>query len=348
MELIAAAHVDSPFSFEFPATGIHARQLLKLDHATLGYGDKAILTDVDWAILAGARIGLLGPNGAGKSTLLRAIAGELKPASGERLAAQGLSIGYFAQHQVEQLRLDQSALWHLQQIEPGTREQAFRDFLGGFDFRGDPVGAPVREFSGGEKARLTLALLVRQRPNLLLLDEPTNHLDIDMREALTEALQDYTGALIVVAHDRHLLRATADELWLVADGALAPFDGDLDDYRQWVLAGRGREAATVADAAVLTPDRKTQKRVEAESRQRLSELRKPLQQKIERIERRIDLMSTEKRELDEWLATSDAYIEENKERLIASLARRGDLAWELARDEAEWLELHEALERAAG
>src|SRR6185369_3990938 len=192
---------------------IHARQLLKLDHATLGYGDKAILTDVDWAILAGARIGLLGPNGAGKSTLLRAIAGELKPASGERLAAQGLSIGYFAQHQVEQLRLDQSALWHLQQIEPGTREQAFRDFLGGFDFRGDRVGAPVREFSGGEKARLTLALLVRQRPNLLLLDEPTNHLDIDMREALTEALQDYTGALIVVAHDRHLLRATADELW---------------------------------------------------------------------------------------------------------------------------------------
>ncbi len=264
MELIAAAHVDSPFSFEFPATTIRARQLLKLDHVTLGYGGKAILTGVDWAILAGARIGLLGPNGAGKSTLLRAIAGELEPASGERLAAQGLSIGYFAQHQVEQLRLDQSALWHLQQIEPGTREQAFRDFLGGFDFRGDRVSAPVREFSGGEKARLTLALLVRQRPNLLLLDEPTNHLDIDMREALTEALQDYTGALIVVAHDRHLLRATADELWLVADGALAQFDGDLDDYRQWVLAGRGREsAATVADAATASPDRKTQKRAEA-------------------------------------------------------------------------------------
>jgi len=349
MELIAAAHVDSPFSFEFPATTIHARQLLKLDHVTLGYGGKAILTGVDWAILAGTRIGLLGPNGAGKSTLLRAIAGELKPASGERLAAQGLSIGYFAQHQVEQLRLDQSALWHLQQIEPGTREQAFRDFLGGFDFRGDRVGAPVREFSGGEKARLTLALLVRQRPNLLLLDEPTNHLDIDMREALTEALQDYTGALIVVAHDRHLLRATADELWLVADGTLALFDGDLDDYRQWVLAGRGREsAATGTDAVPAPTDRKVQKRAEAQTRQRRSELRKPLQQKIERIEQRIDLLSTEKRGLDEWLATSEAYIEENKERLIASLARRGDLTWELARDEAEWLELHEALERAVG
>jgi ATP-binding cassette subfamily F protein 3 len=349
MELIAAAHVDSPFSFEFPATGIHARQLLKLDHVTLGYGDKAILTGVDWAILAGARIGLLGPNGAGKSTLLRAIAGELAPASGERLAAQGLSIGYFAQHQVEQLRLDQSALWHLQQIEPGTREQVFRDFLGGFDFRGDRVGAPVREFSGGEKARLTLALLVRQRPNLLLLDEPTNHLDIDMREALTEALQDYTGALIVVAHDRHLLRATADELWLVADGTLALFDGDLDDYRQWVLAGRGRDAAaTAAETTASVPDRKTQKRAEAASRQRLADLRKPLQKKIELIEQRIDLLSTEKRSLDEWLATSEAYIEENKERLIASLARRGDLTWELARDEAEWLELHEALERTAG
>jgi ATP-binding cassette subfamily F protein 3 len=349
MELIAAAHVDSPFSFEFPATTIHARQLLKLDHVTLGYGGKPILSGVDWAILAGARIGLLGPNGAGKSTLLRAIAGELEPVSGERLAAQGLSIGYFAQHQVEQLRLDQSALWHLQQVEPGTREQAFRDFLGGFDFRGDRVSAPVREFSGGEKARLTLALLVRQRPNLLLLDEPTNHLDIDMREALTEALQDYTGALIVVAHDRHLLRATADELWLVADGALALFEGDLDDYRQWVLAGRGREsAASAADAATASTGRKTQKRAEAETRQRLSELRKPLQQKIERVEQRIELLSAEKRGLDEWLGTSEAYIEENKERLIASLARRGDLTWELARDETEWLELHEALERAAG
>ena len=349
MELIAAAHVDSPFSFEFPATNIHARQLLKLDHATLGYGDKPVLTDVDWTVLAGARIGLLGPNGAGKSTLLRAIAGELEPTSGARLTAQGLSIGYFAQHQVEQLRLDESALWHLQQIEPGAREQSLRDFLGGFDFRGDRVGAPVREFSGGEKARLTLALLVRRRPNLLLLDEPTNHLDIDMREALTEALQDYTGALIVVAHDRHLLRATADELWLVADGAVTLFDGDLDDYRQWVLAGRAREtAATAADGAPSAPDRKTQKRAEAAARQRLSELRKPLQQRIERIEQRMDLLSTEKSGLDDWLASSEAYIEDNKERLIASLARRGDLDWQLARDEAEWLELHEALERASG
>ncbi|MGH8800286.1 MAG: ATP-binding cassette domain-containing protein, partial [Casimicrobiaceae bacterium] len=347
MEVIAAAHVDSPFSFQFPATDGHMRQLLKLDHATLGYGTKPVLAGVDWTVLAGARIGLLGPNGAGKSTLLRAVAGELAPMAGARLAAQGLAIGYFAQHQVEQLRLGENALWHLQQIEPGTREQLLRDFLGGFDFRGDRVSAPVREFSGGEKARLTLALLVRQRPNLLLLDEPTNHLDIDMREALTEALQDYTGALIVVAHDRHLLRATADELWLVADGALAPFNGDLDDYRQWVLAGRGREASRDDAGAAPAPDRRSQKRAEALARQRLSERRRPLQEKIERVEQEIDGLANEKRALDEWLATSEAYRDETKERLIASLAQQGDLAWRLARAEAEWLELHDALERSA-
>jgi len=265
MELIAAAHVDSPFSFAFPATEIHARQLVKLDRATLGYAGKAVISGVDWAILPGERIGLLGPNGAGKSTLLSAIAGELAPLAGQRLTAQELRIGYFAQHQLEQLRLEESALWHLRRLEPATREQELRDFLGGFDFRGERVSAPVAEFSGGEKARLTLALLVRQRPNLLLLDEPTNHLDIEMREALTEALQDYEGALIVVAHDRHLLRATADELWLVADGALAPFGGDLDDYRDWVRARRGRDVAARREKATdgSAPDRRAQKRSEA-------------------------------------------------------------------------------------
>src|SRR5207248_3276970 len=194
MELIAAAHVDSPFTFELTATKIDARQLMRLEHVALGYGDRRILDDVDWPLLAGERIGLLGPNGAGKSTLLRAIAGELAPISGSRLAANGLRIGYFAQHQVEQLRLDESAMWHMQRLEPATRDQELRNFLGSFDFRGDRTSAPVRDFSGGEKARLTLALLARQKPNLLLLDEPTNHLDIDMREALTEALQDYGGA----------------------------------------------------------------------------------------------------------------------------------------------------------
>ncbi|NDP43620.1 MAG: ATP-binding cassette domain-containing protein, partial [Aromatoleum sp.] len=250
MERIAAAHVDSPFEFSFAPVGVAARQLVRLEHATLGYADAPpILAHLDWNLLSDDRIGLLGPNGAGKSTLLKAIAGTLAPRAGERLVAQGLKIGYFAQHQVEQLRADESPLWHLQKLDPGAREQELRDFLGGFDFRGDMANATVGRFSGGEKARLTLALLVRQKPNLLLLDEPTNHLDIEMREALAEALQDYDGALIVVAHDRHLLRATTDALWLVADGKVAPFDGDLDDYRDWVLGARRRAAGTATEDA---------------------------------------------------------------------------------------------------
>jgi ATP-binding cassette, subfamily F, member 3 len=346
MELIAAAHVDSPFTFELRATKIDARQLMRLEHVALGYGDRRILADVDWPLLAGERVGLLGPNGAGKSTLLRAIAGELAPLSGERLTAQGLRIGYFAQHQVEQLRLQETALWHFQNLEPRTREQELRDYLGGFDFRGDRVLAPVAEFSGGEKARLTLALLARQRPNLLLLDEPTNHLDIEMREALTEALQDYEGALVVVAHDRHLLRATADELWLVDDGAVRRFDGDLDDYRDWVLSARTKEAPVEPTAAApVSGDRRVQKRAAAQERQRLSELRKPIQQQLNRIEQELDTLATEKRELDAWLAAPDAYLDDSKERLKEVLARHGDLGWQLARVEAKWLELHDALER---
>ena len=347
MELIAAAHVDSPFSFAFPATEIHARQLVKLDRATLGYAAKPVISGVDWAILPGERIGLLGPNGAGKSTLLSAIAGELAPLAGQRLTAQELRIGYFAQHQLEQLRLEESALWHLRRLEPATREQELRDFLGGFDFRGERVSAPVAEFSGGEKARLTLALLVRQRPNLLLLDEPTNHLDIEMREALTEALQDYEGALIVVAHDRHLLRATADELWLVADGALAPFGGDLDDYRDWVRARRGRDVAARREKATdgSAPDRRAQKRSEAAERQRLAELRKPLQHELADVEAELQALEAEKRELEALLASADAYAESNKESLITMLERQGDLSWQLARAEAQWLELQGKLEQ---
>ena len=347
MEMIAAAHVDSPFSFELKAHPTSARQLLKLDHASLGYGSTPVLKDVDWAILAGERIGLLGPNGAGKSTLLRAIAGELAPLSGSRLAANGLRIGYFAQHQVEQLRLTESAMWHMRRLEPATRDQELRDFLGSFDFRGERATSPVRDFSGGEKARLTLALLARQKPNLLLLDEPTNHLDIDMREALTEALQDYTGALIVVAHDRHLLRATADELWLVADGAVSLFDGDLDDYRRWVLTGRTQDEsrAVPADGAPPAADRRTQKRAEAAARQQTYALRKPLADKLERIEKEMEAIAAERQSIEAWLTTTEAYGEEGKDALRDTIARQGDLTWQLARLEAEWLEVSEALEK---
>jgi ATP-binding cassette subfamily F protein 3 len=353
MERIAAAHVDSPFDFRFPSTPIAARQLVRLESVTLGYGDPQreppILADVSWSILAGERIGLLGPNGAGKSTLLKAVAGTLAPRSGERLTAQALKIGYFAQHQVEQLRTDESPLWHLAQIEPATREQEMRDFLGGFDFRGDMASAPVGRFSGGEKARLTLALLVRQKPNLLILDEPTNHLDIEMREALAEALQDYDGALVVVAHDRHLLRATTDELWLVADGRVAPFDGDLDDYRDWVLGLRrrgGPPSATVGtDEAESASDRKAQKRAEAESRQRAYAQRKPFASRLAKVERELEALAAEKTALEAWLASADAYTDANKDELKTRLVRRGDLAWQQARLEADWLELTDAMEK---
>ena len=353
MERIAAAHVDSPFEFSFPATPIAARQLVRLERVTLGYGDPAavppVLADVSWSILAGDRIGLLGPNGAGKSTLLKAVAGTLAPRAGERLTAQALKIGYFAQHQVEQLRADESPLWHLARIDPAAREQELRNFLGGFDFRGDMPGAPVGRFSGGEKARLTLALLVRQQPNLLILDEPTNHLDIEMREALAEALQDYDGALVVVAHDRHLLRATTDVLWLVADGKVDPFDGDLDDYRDWVLGLRRRVAA--GDAVAETPepdgvaDRKAQKRAEAESRQRAYAQRKPLATRLAKLEREMEALATEKTALEAWLASADAYTDASRDELKSKLARQGDLAWQLGRLDAEWLELGDALEK---
>jgi ATP-binding cassette subfamily F protein 3 len=350
MEVIAPAHVDSPFSFAFLPVDRGARQLVRLEHVTLGYSNAApVLNDIDWAVLSGARIGLLGANGAGKSTLMKALAGILAPSRGQRLVAQQLRIGYFAQHQVEALRIDESPLWHLARVEPDAREQDLRDFLGGFDIRGDMATSPVGPLSGGEKARLTLALIVRQRPNLLLLDEPTNHLDIEMREALTEALQDYDGALIVVAHDRHLLRATVDELWLVHDGSVDPFDGDLDDYRAWVLS---RERRPLDDPSMerQTPrhavERRAQKRQEAEARQRRADARKPLLARQAALENDLARLGEEKRELDEWLAGSEAYAEDMKERLVTALERQGELAWTLARLESEWLGVEDEIERA--
>jgi ATP-binding cassette subfamily F protein 3 len=347
MELIAAAHVDSPFEFTFPPVDTAARQLILLEHATLGYeGKPPVLEHVDWGILAGDRIGLLGPNGAGKSTLLKAIAGTLVPRAGKRSTAQNLRLGYFAQHQVEQLRCEYSPLWHLRQIEPDAREQELRDFLGGFDFRGDMASSAVGRFSGGEKARLTLALIVRQKPNLLLLDEPTNHLDIEMREALTEALQDYGGALVVVAHDRHLLRATTDALWLVADGRIAQFDGDLDDYRDWVLSLRRRERVEPESGVAAAPvDRKAQKREEAAARQRLADARRPIAARQAAIEKKMAGYNREKEKLDAWLAAPEAYAEAMKDELKSNVARQGEVVWQLAQLETEWLELAEALEK---
>jgi ATP-binding cassette subfamily F protein 3 len=270
----------------------------------------------------------------------------LPPRAGTRSTAQNLKLGYFAQHQVEQLREEYSPLWHLRQIEPDAREQELRDFLGGFDFRGDMASSAIGRFSGGEKARLTLALIVRQKPNLLLLDEPTNHLDIEMREALTEALQDYGGALVVVAHDRHLLRATTDALWLVADGRITQFDGDLDDYRDWVLSLRRRERVEPESSIAAVPvDRKAQKREEAAARQRLADARRPIASRQAAIEKEMAGYNREKEQIDAWLAAPDAYAEAMKDELKSRVARQGEVNWQLARLETEWLELAEALEK---
>ena len=342
MERIAAAHVDSPFEFAFAPTGLTARQVAGLDQATLRYGNAApVFEQLDWSLLAGERIGLLGPNGAGKSTLVKALAGTLPLAAGRRYVAQGLRIGYFAQHQLEQLDMQSTPLRMLQDVDPAAREQDLRDFLGGFDFRGAMATGAIETMSGGEKARLVLAMIVRARPQLLILDEPTNHLDIEMREALAEALQAFDGTLIVVAHDRHLLAATTDQLLLVDDHSLAPFDGDLDDYRDWVLSRARRSTASDTTPAA---DRKAQRRSEAEARQKRYAQRQPLERKLATIESTMDALLARKRGLEEWLAGEDAYSEANREKMKAALAEQGDFTWQLARLETEWLEIADALQ----
>jgi ATP-binding cassette subfamily F protein 3 len=357
MERVAPAHVDSPFSFSFRAPAEKPRQLFKLEEASIGYGDKVILSGVEWAVLPGDAIGLLGPNGAGKSTLLKSIVGDLvAPAkagaqsprllAGEIHRAQGLRIGYFAQHQVDQLRLEESAMWHLGRLAEGEREQTLRDFLGGFDIRGDMAFQKVASFSGGEKARLALALIVWQRPNLLLLDEPTNHLDIEMREALAEALVDFEGALIVVAHDRHLLASATDQWMLVADGGVAEFEGDLDDYREWAKQYRARASGLArVDAAQPALSRRDERRAEAEARQKLAGARKPFEKKLAAIEAELAPLAAEAREAEAWLATAEAYEEANRERLQEMLRRRGELASRIAQLEEDWLWNQAEMER---
>ncbi|HWV63575.1 MAG TPA: ATP-binding cassette domain-containing protein, partial [Oxalicibacterium sp.] len=304
MEELAPLRAAAEFSFEFREPANAPNPLLVMEGVDAGYRsgegasavEKKIVSGIDFSLQTGQRIGLLGVNGAGKSTLIKTIADELAPLNGTAHYGKGLSIGYFAQHQVEMLRHDESPLWHLMHIAPDTREQELRNFLGSFNFNGDMVTSKIAPFSGGEKARLALALIVWQRPNLLLLDEPTNHLDLETREALTMALAQFEGTLLVVSHDRHLLRATTDQFIIVADGRLQPFDGDLDDYRDWLfktrLAGKQEEsaplpakaAATQVAAPASTPDRREQRKQEAEERQRLSVLKKPIETRIKRLE----------------------------------------------------------------
>ena len=350
MELVAAAEIDSPIRFAFREPDRCPTPLLRLEEASVGYGEQTVLTGVEVTLSPGSRLGLLGRNGAGKSTLVKLLAGTLAPRDGSRNEARHLEIGYFAQHQLEALRPDESPLQHLQRLAPGMREQELRDFIGGFGFRGDDALRRVATFSGGERTRLALALLVQRKPNLLLLDEPTNHLDMLMRDSLVEALQDFPGALVVVSHDRYLLRAATDELLLVADGQVAPFAGDLDDYRDWLMRGAtpdpGSRMGVVERVADQDPgEAKARKRLEAERRQSLSRERRPLERSLKKLETRLDELQRALADSEARLGDPSLYADGNKAELTAELQRRGELQTELAYIEKMWLEVGEELEQ---
>jgi len=352
MEELAPLHVSAPLSFEFREPLKAPNPLLVLEEVDAGYPEKTVLEGITFSLQSDQRIGLLGVNGAGKSTLIKTIAGTLEPLKGETTFNKGLEIGYFAQHQVEMLRDDQSPLWHLSKLAPGAREQDLRNFLGGFNFPGDMATDAIEYFSGGEKARLALALIVWQRPNLLLLDEPTNHLDLETREALTVALAQFEGTLVLVSHDRHLLRAATDQFLIVADGRVRPFDGDLDDYRDWLFRTKlapQQEPAPLPDARKAAPapasERRGEKRREAEERQRRSAARKPIESRIKRLDELIERLTARKSAIDAQLADPAVYGEANKESLKALIVDQAFVARELAQLEAEWLELHARLEQ---
>ncbi|HEX5046497.1 MAG TPA: ATP-binding cassette domain-containing protein [Gammaproteobacteria bacterium] len=341
MELIAPAHVDTPFRFAFRDPPKIPNPLLKLEHVSAAYTQEPVFEDANLLLVPGDRVGLLGPNGAGKSTLIRVLAGTQGVAGGERTEAQDVRIGYFAQHQLEQLDALSSPLQHLQRLDPRAAERDLRGFLGGFGFSGDVVFGSVEQFSGGEKARLVLALLVYQRPNVLLLDEPTNHLDLEMRHALTVALQDFGGAMVIVSHDRFLLRSVTDRWLLVADGSVQDYDGDLDEYRAWLAERRARQTDVpdVLDKVDSAQARKDRKRTEAERRQR----EQPLRSKIKALEGRLESLTQRRAEIDAQLASGDLYLGANKDRLKDLLRDQARVKVEIDEVEEAWLEASESL-----
>ena len=343
LERIAPAHFDSGFSFEFDSPAHLPNPLLQLDKADLGYGGEPVLHGIDLSLESGARYGLLGVNGSGKSTFIKTLAGELNVLSGRIVRSDKLNIGYFAQHQLDTLRSDQSPLWHIQKLSPDVREQEIRNFLGSFNFVGDAALQKTEPFSGGEKARLALAMIVWQKPNLLLLDEPTNHLDLDMRHALTLALQSFQGALIVVSHDRSLLEATTDSFLLIEQGRLKTFDGDLEDYRRYRLAQENAAAAPAASAQ--SRNRRDAKRVEAQIRQEKARLGKPLQQKIDQAEKEMAALGEIQTACEAFLAQEDAYSDANKAKLQQTLAQLAETKVKLSELEESWLGWQEELEQ---
>ena len=342
MELIAPAHVDSPFRFRMRAPEKIPSPLLRLDNVAAGYGTKTVIESVRCDLVPGDRIGLLGANGAGKSTLIKLLAGVLAPLGGECEPARELRVGYFAQHQVDQLDPAGSPLEHLTRIDPKAKEAELRGFLGGFGFSAEKALLPTAPFSGGEKSRLALALLVYQRPNLLLLDEPTNHLDLEMRQALAVALQDFSGAMVIVSHDRHLLRVSTDQLWLVSDARVSEFKQSLDDYPAW-LAQRARGEGVDGDtsaAANGAATRKQRRREEAEIRKKLS----PLRRRLEKAEAALSELHAQESDLTLKLGDAGIYNAEDKSALRALLETQRNVKRALCEQEEEWMAACEALE----
>lgn len=346
LKAVEPVRATREWRFEFLQPERCPEHLVEAKSLCLGYGEKRILNNVSFSIRSGERIGVLGVNGAGKSTLIKGICQELSVQHGEFRFGQGLQIGYFAQHQLEQLREDESPLQHLRRKAPEEREQVLRDFLGRFKFSGDMASSPVGPFSGGEKARLALALLAWDKPNLLVLDEPTNHLDMETREALTMALSSFEGSVLIVSHDRHLLSATTERLMLVHNGEVSEFDGDLDDYATLVLENRKATlSASKAKNDTVTPNtnKKEARQQAAQERQRIAQLKKPLQKQLSAIEKKLDPLNKELKELDEKLADS-AFYEGNPDDVAQTLKRRGEVAQAVEELEMQWLEVSEAIE----
>lgn len=333
MDLICAVQSQSPFQFEFREPEQCPNPLLTVEKASISYGTKRILSHLNLTITPKDRIAIVGPNGAGKSSFIKLLAGELNEFHGIREASAGLKIGYFAQHQVEKLHLDDSSILHLRRIAPQSSEVELRTYLGTFGFVGDEVFAPVRQFSGGEKSRLALALLVWQRPNLLLLDEPTNHLDLEMRQALSLALQEYEGAMLLVSHDRFLVRSTTDQLLLVANGELTHFEGDLHDYEQWLLTYRKEQASDTQGESKSERSRKEARQESA----KLRELRKPLDLRVKQLEKEILRLEKELALIEKTLSDQSIYDEAQKDKLQVQLINQAKVKKTLESIEEEWL-----------
>jgi ATP-binding cassette subfamily F protein 3 len=342
MQTLAPAHADSPFDFSFPPADKSSDPLLRLDEAALGYGDTPVLRDVDLQLRPGSRYGLLGRNGAGKSTLLKSLVGQLPLLSGRITAGEHCKIGYFDQQQLEALDMEASPALHIQRLSPEAREQEILNFLGGFNFRGDAATSAVAPFSGGEKARLALAMVVWQRPNLLVLDEPTNHLDLEMRHAMEVALQAYEGALILVSHDRHMLRNTAEELLLVHDGAVDEYQQDLEGYEQWVLGNLRNEKPAEQPSTEFDGSRREKRQQAAEQREKL----RPLRKGLEKNEAEMARTESQLHRVQQDLADTDLYHDSRKTELAALLQQEAELKQRASELEEAWLELQEALEAA--